>query len=131
MLALSICNIAGSFIGSMPSCGAFTRSALAKASGVQTTLSNIYASSLVLLAIMFLTPHFHLIPRAVLSSVLISAVIFMVDYQIVKPLWKTNREFLRPCRSFYRARPVTRSGPHIPLANPVTRCVITKQAVRV
>lgn len=94
MLALALCNIAGSFIRAMPTCGAFTRSALGQASGVQTTFSNIYASGMVFLAIMFLTPYFHLIPRAILSSVLISAVIFMVDYQIVKPLWKTNREFL-------------------------------------
>lgn len=94
MLALGMCNIAGSFIMSMPTCGAFTRSALSQASGVQTTLSNIYASGLILLAILFLTPHFHLIPRAILSSILISAVLFMVDYQIVKPLWKTNREFI-------------------------------------
>ncbi|VVC25468.1 Hypothetical protein CINCED_3A011088 [Cinara cedri] len=91
MMALSVCNIAGSFIGSMPSCGAFTRSALSQASGVQTTLSNIYASCLIFLAIIFLTPHFHLIPRAILSAVLISAVVFLVDYQIVKPLWKTSR----------------------------------------
>ncbi|XP_027850075.2 sodium-independent sulfate anion transporter-like isoform X2 [Aphis gossypii] len=91
MLALGMCNIAGSFIMSMPTCGAFTRSALSQASGVQTTLSNIYASGLILLAILFLTPHFHLIPRAILSSILISAVLFMVDYQIIKPLWKTNR----------------------------------------
>uniref|UniRef100_A0A2S2NGJ8 Sodium-independent sulfate anion transporter n=1 Tax=Schizaphis graminum TaxID=13262 RepID=A0A2S2NGJ8_SCHGA len=91
MLALGMCNIAGSFIMSMPTCGAFTRSALSQASGVQTTLSNIYASGLILMAILFLTPHFHLIPRAILSSILISAVLFMVDYQIVKPLWKTNR----------------------------------------
>lgn len=97
MLALAICNITGSFVRSMPTCGAFTRSALSQASGVQTTLSNIYSSVLVFLAIMFLTPHIHLIPKAVLSSILISAVIFLVDYQIVKPLWKTNRECRRFC----------------------------------
>lgn len=102
MLALAMCNIAGSFIRSMPACGAFTRSAVSQASGVQTTLANIYATVLMLLAIMFLTPHFHLIPRAVLSAVLISAVIFMVDYQIVKPLWKTNREFIQRVSHFRR-----------------------------
>uniref|UniRef100_A0A2S2Q0E8 Sodium-independent sulfate anion transporter n=1 Tax=Sipha flava TaxID=143950 RepID=A0A2S2Q0E8_9HEMI len=91
MFALAMCNIAGSFIRSMPTCGAFTRSALIQASGVRTTMSNIYASCLILLATLFLTPYFHLIPRCILSSVLISAVIFLVDYQIVKPLWKTNR----------------------------------------
>lgn len=94
MLALAICNITGSLVRSMPICGAFTRSAVSQASGVQTTLSNIYATVLMLLAIMFLTPHFHLIPRAVLSAVLICAVVYLVDYQIVKPLWKTNRELI-------------------------------------
>lgn len=93
MLALAMCNITGSFFRSMPMCGAFTRSAIGQASGVRTTMSNIYASVLILLAALFLTPHFHLIPRCILSAVLISAVIFLVDYQIVKPLWKTNREY--------------------------------------
>ncbi|XP_050539347.1 sodium-independent sulfate anion transporter-like isoform X2 [Daktulosphaira vitifoliae] len=91
MLALATCNIFGSFIRSMPVCGAFTRSAVSQASGVQTPMSGIYSTVLMNLAILYLTPHFHLIPRAVLSAVLIAAVIFLVDYQIVKPLWKTNR----------------------------------------
>ncbi|XP_050419849.1 sodium-independent sulfate anion transporter-like isoform X2 [Adelges cooleyi] len=91
MLALAMCNIVGSFIRSMPTCGAFTRSAVSQASGVQTTMSNIYCTILMFMAILFLTPHFHLIPKAILSAVLIAAVCSLVDYHIVKPLWKTSR----------------------------------------
>jgi Sulfate permease and related transporters (MFS superfamily) len=44
--------------------------------------------TLVLLALELITPFFRFIPKATLSSILICAVIFLVDYQIVKPLWK-------------------------------------------
>jgi solute carrier family 26 (sodium-independent sulfate anion transporter), member 11 len=43
MIALGLCNIFGSFVKSMPTCGAFTRSAVSHASGVRTPMSGIYA----------------------------------------------------------------------------------------
>ncbi|XP_026683139.1 sulfate transporter 4.1, chloroplastic-like [Diaphorina citri] len=67
---------------------AFTRSVVANASGVRTTFASIYSGTLVLLALELITPFFRFIPKATLSSILICAVIFLVDYQIVKPLWK-------------------------------------------
>lgn len=94
MLTLSFCNILGSFVQSMPTCGAFTRSAVASASGVRTPFAGLYSGALTLLALTFLTPYFHLIPRATLSAVLISAVMFLIDWQIMLPLWKYNRREL-------------------------------------
>ena len=46
-----------------------------------------------LLALSFLTPYFHYIPQATLAAVLISAIVFMIDWQIIPLLWKGNREF--------------------------------------
>lgn len=43
MRTLGICNILGSCVGSMPTCGAFTRSAVSHASGVQTPFAGIYS----------------------------------------------------------------------------------------
>ncbi|XP_054284171.1 sodium-independent sulfate anion transporter-like [Macrosteles quadrilineatus] len=94
MLTLSFCNILGSMVQSMPTCGAFTRSAVASASGIRTPLAGLYSGILTMLALTFLTPYFHLIPRATLSAVLISAVLFLIDYQILWPLWKTNKREL-------------------------------------
>uniref|UniRef100_A0A1B6HCB9 STAS domain-containing protein n=1 Tax=Homalodisca liturata TaxID=320908 RepID=A0A1B6HCB9_9HEMI len=91
MLTLSFCNILGSFFQSVPTCGAFTRSAVASASGIRTPLAGLYSGVLVMLALTFLTPYFHLIPKATLSAVLISAVFFLIDYQILWPLWHTNK----------------------------------------
>uniref|UniRef100_A0A1B6E3L6 STAS domain-containing protein n=2 Tax=Clastoptera arizonana TaxID=38151 RepID=A0A1B6E3L6_9HEMI len=94
MFALSFCNILGSFFQSMPTCGAFTRSAVANASGVRTPLAGLYSGILTVLALTFLTPYFHLIPRATLSAVLITAVVFLIDWEICKPLWTISKKEL-------------------------------------
>uniref|UniRef100_A0A0A9W820 Sodium-independent sulfate anion transporter n=3 Tax=Lygus hesperus TaxID=30085 RepID=A0A0A9W820_LYGHE len=90
MIALSLCNLVGSFFQSIPSCGAFSRSAVINASGVRTPLAGLYSAGLTLLALQFLSPYFYLIPRSTLSAVLISAVIFLVDWEIFEPLWKAG-----------------------------------------
>lgn len=51
---------------------------------------------LVLLALGVLTPYFRYIPKAALSAVIISAVIFMIEYEVVKPLWRCNKRELLP-----------------------------------
>lgn len=48
MLTLGICNVAGSFFSAMPTCGAFTRSAVSQASGVRTPMAGIYTGKLYL-----------------------------------------------------------------------------------
>ncbi|CAH1376845.1 unnamed protein product [Tenebrio molitor] len=91
MMTLGLCNIFGSFIQAMPSCGAFTRSAVASSSGVRTPLQGIYSGTVILLALSFLTPYFYYIPRATLAAVLISAIMTMFDYQIFPKLWRCNK----------------------------------------
>ncbi|KAK9746413.1 STAS domain [Popillia japonica] len=91
MMTLGICNILGSFVQAVPASGAFTRSAVSNASGVRTPFAGLYAASIILLALSFLTPYFYYIPKATLSAVLITAVIFMVDYEILPKLWRCNK----------------------------------------
>lgn len=91
LVALSLSNILGSFFSSIPVTGSFSRSAVNHASGVRTPIGGIYTGTLVLLALGVLTPYFQYIPRAALSAVIISAVIFMIEYEVVKPLWRCSR----------------------------------------
>ncbi|XP_029176003.1 sodium-independent sulfate anion transporter-like [Nylanderia fulva] len=88
MLTLGLCNIFGSFVSAMPTTGAFTRSAVGSASGIQTPMAGLYSGTMTLLALSFLTPYFNYIPRATLSAVLITAVMFMIDVKMFKLLWK-------------------------------------------
>ncbi|XP_070163166.1 sodium-independent sulfate anion transporter isoform X2 [Polyergus mexicanus] len=76
MLTLGLCNVIGSFFHSMPVAGSFSRSAVNNASGVRTPLGGIYT--------------------ATLSSVIISAVIFMVEIDMILPIWKCNKRDLIP-----------------------------------
>lgn len=45
MRTLGVCNIVGSFVSSVPTCGAFTRSAVSNASGIQTPLAGLYSGN--------------------------------------------------------------------------------------
>lgn len=96
LVALSLSNVCGSFVSSMPVTGSFSRSAVNHASGVRTPIGGIYTGALILLALGLLTPYFRFIPRAALSAVIISAVIFMIEYEVVRPLWRCSRRELLP-----------------------------------
>ncbi|XP_036346277.1 sodium-independent sulfate anion transporter-like [Rhagoletis pomonella] len=92
MLTLGICNLAGSFFNCIPTCGAFTRSAVSQASGVRTPLCGIYTALMVYLALTVLTPYFGYIPKSSISAVLIAAVVFMIDFSPIKTLWNSNKK---------------------------------------
>lgn len=96
MLTLGLCNVVGSFFHSMPVTGSFSRSAVNNASGVRTPLGGIYTGILVILALSLLTPYFYYIPRATLSSVIVCAVIFMIEIKMIRPLWRCSKRDLIP-----------------------------------
>ncbi|XP_044732626.1 sodium-independent sulfate anion transporter-like [Chrysoperla carnea] len=91
MMTLGLCNIVGSFFGSYPVSGSFSRSAVSNASGIKTPMGGLYTGALVILALAFLTPYFYYIPKATLSSVIVCAIIFMIELSAIKPIWKTNK----------------------------------------
>ncbi|XP_001867496.2 sodium-independent sulfate anion transporter isoform X2 [Culex quinquefasciatus] len=91
MIALGLCNIFGSCFSAMPTCGAFTRSAVSHSSGVRTPLAGMYSAIMTLLALSLLTPYFYFIPKTTLAAVLIVSVAFMIDFSIVDTLRKASK----------------------------------------
>jgi len=96
MVALGLCNIFGSFVSSMPVTGSFSRTAVNCASGVKTPFGGLYTGALVLLALGLLMPFCAYIPKASLAAVIITAVIFSVEYEVVRPMWRSKRVDLIP-----------------------------------
>jgi len=96
MIALGICNLFGSFAQSMPTTGSFSRTAVNAASGVKTPMGGIYTGALVILCLAFLMPFCAFIPKATLAAVIITAVVFSVEYEVVMPIWKSKRMDLLP-----------------------------------
>ncbi|XP_077257214.1 sodium-independent sulfate anion transporter isoform X2 [Temnothorax americanus] len=96
MLALGVCNVISSFVSSMPVSGGLSRGAVNHSSGVKTTLGGVYTGLLVLISLQFLTPYLYYIPKAALAAVIIAAVVFMVEFQVVKPMWRSKKIDLIP-----------------------------------
>nr|CAD7202681.1 unnamed protein product [Timema douglasi] len=96
MIALGVSNILGSFVRSMPVTGSFTRTAVNNASGVCTQLGGAFTGILILVALGFLTGTFYYIPKASLAGLIMCAMFFMVEYEMVPLLWKTKKLDLIP-----------------------------------
>ncbi|XP_068153257.1 sodium-independent sulfate anion transporter [Drosophila tropicalis] len=96
MIACGVGNIATSLFSGYRCNGGLARSAVNNASGCRTNMSNFYIGIIVVLALNFLTEYFAFIPKAVLAAIIISAVIFQVQYQIVTPMWRSKRSDLVP-----------------------------------
>lgn len=47
---------------------------------------------MVILALQFFTQYFEFIPKAALAAVIISAILFMVEYNVIKPMWRAKSE---------------------------------------
>jgi sodium-independent sulfate anion transporter 11 len=96
IFALGMCQLVGSFAGSLPITASFGRSTVNSASGVQTPFGGIITGLIVIAACSFLTPHFAFIPTASLSAVIISSVVLTIDVEILLPIWRSKKVDIIP-----------------------------------
>lgn len=68
------------------------RSSVNNASGVRTPLANVYIGIVVILALIYLTKYFYYIPLTVLGAIILSAIIFQVQYRVLRPIWRSKRK---------------------------------------
>ncbi|MFZ9044229.1 MAG: SulP family inorganic anion transporter [Cyclobacteriaceae bacterium] len=94
LIGLGIANIGGSFFGSFPTTGGFSRTAVNDQVGAKTGMASIFSAILIILTLLFLTPLFYYLPKALLASVIMVAVFGLIDYKEVIHLWKTDRKDL-------------------------------------
>src|SRR4051812_43247322 len=59
--------------------------------GCQTSVSNIVMSVVVLFTLELITPLFKYTPNAILSSIIISAVIGLIDFEAALLIWKIDK----------------------------------------
>lgn len=73
-------NIASSIFKGYPIAGSFSRTAVNYAAGAATGFSSVFVSLFVLLTILFLTPLLQFLPKAILSAVVISALVDLIEF---------------------------------------------------
>ena len=91
LIGLGLANIAGTFFQSYPVTGGFSRTAVNAQAGARTGLASIITAVLIAVSILFFTPLFFFLPKALLASIVIVAVSGLVDFQELKHLWKVKR----------------------------------------
>ncbi|EYU43602.1 hypothetical protein ABFS82_03G012900 [Erythranthe guttata] len=102
MIALGAMNIAGSMTSCYVATGSFSRSAVNFMAGCQTAVSNIVMSIVILLTLLFITPLFEYTPNAILSSIIISAVLGLIDYEAAILIWKIDKfDFIACMGAFF------------------------------
>jgi len=95
LIALGLGNIVGSFFQTYPSTGGFSRTAINNQAGANTPLAAIFSALIVALTLLFLTPLFYYLPKAVLGAIIMVAVFGLLDFSVPKQLWRyTKRDLL-------------------------------------
>jgi SulP family sulfate permease len=92
LIGLGLGNVIGSFFGSFPTTGGFSRSAVNDQAGAKTNLAAIISAALVALTLLFLTPLFYYLPQAILAAIIMVAVFGLIDIKYPKFLWHTRKE---------------------------------------
>ncbi|XP_019442395.1 PREDICTED: sulfate transporter 3.1-like [Lupinus angustifolius] len=101
MIAFGTMNIVGSFTSCYITSGPFSRTAVNYNAGCKTAASNIVMAVAVMLTLLFLTPLFYYTPLVVLASILVSAMLGLIDYEAAIHLWKIDKFDFLVCISSY------------------------------
>lgn len=92
--ALGLANLIGAFFHAFPTTGGFSRTAVNDQAGATTPLASLVSAGIVGLTLLFLTPLFSMLPNALLASIVMVAVVGLMDIGEMRFLWRSNRSDL-------------------------------------
>lgn len=91
LVALGFGNMVGSFFQAYPSTAGLSRTAVSDQAGGKTQLTGVISALVVGLTLLFLTPVFFFLPKAVLAAIIIFAAFGLLDFQVPHKLLTFNR----------------------------------------
>jgi len=89
--ALGLANIFGSVLQAYPVTGGFSRTAVNAQAGARTGVASIVTGAAVVVTLLFFTPLFYYLPKAVLASIIMTAVFGLIDLREARHLWQVSR----------------------------------------
>jgi sulfate permease, SulP family len=102
LFALGAANVGATFTGGYPVTGGFSRSVVNFTAGANTGLASLITAGLVALTVLFLTPLFYSLPRAVLAAIILVAVANLIDLKTPRHVWRYNKsDFLSLAVTFF------------------------------
>ncbi|MGB0387644.1 MAG: sulfate permease [Ardenticatenaceae bacterium] len=91
LVALGAANLGAMLTGGYPVTGGFSRSIVNFAAGAKTGLASIITALLVAFTLLFLTPLFYFLPKAVLAAIILVAVTGLLDTHTLLHAWQYNK----------------------------------------
>ena len=91
LIALGIANLGATFTGGYPVTGGFSRSVVNYEAGANTGLASMITAVLIGLTVIFLTPLFYFLPKALLAAIIMVAVFGLIDIKTLRHVWKYNK----------------------------------------
>jgi len=91
LIALGAANLGATLTGGYPVTGGFSRSVVNFSAGANTGLASIITAGLIALTVIFLTPLFYFLPRAVLAAIIMVAVFGLIDVSTFRHVWRYNQ----------------------------------------
>lgn len=90
LIGQGVANIIGSIGKSYPTSGSFSRSAVNLQAGAVTGLSSVFTSLMVVITLLFFTPLLYHLPQSVLASVIMMAVIGLINVSGFIHAWRAQ-----------------------------------------
>jgi anti-anti-sigma factor len=90
LIGQGVANIFGSFSGSYPTSGSFSRSAVNLQSGAVSGMSSVFTSLAVVIVLLFFTPLLYHLPQSVLAAVIMMAVIGLINISGFVHAWRAQ-----------------------------------------
>lgn len=91
LIALGAANLGAMLTGGYPVTGGFSRSVVNFDAGANSGLASIITAVLIALTVIFLTPLFYFLPRAILAAIVIVAVAGLIDLKTFRHVWHYNK----------------------------------------
>ncbi len=90
-MALGLAKIFGAFFQAIPSSGSFSRSAVNHEAGATSQVSSLVTVGLILMTLLFMTPIFYYLPKAILAAIITMSVYKLIDVKEFFHLWKCHK----------------------------------------
>ncbi len=91
LLAYAGMNAAGAAVGCCPINGSVSRSGIADSFGCRSQIMSVTASVTMIFVLMFGTPLFKYLPVPVLTGIVMTALIGILEFKLERRLWKTSK----------------------------------------
>ena len=91
LIAHGMAKISSGLCGSFATSASFSRSAINLYAGARTGWASIFATALVLVALLWLMPALYHVPQAVLAAVVVTAITGLIKPSMFAQLWRISR----------------------------------------